>query len=86
MVHPIFEIFDSKMVVVPSRMWLLLFHPWVSGAVLAQGPQTQLYKLTPQPAVPETQEWKNGGHSRDCTATILLDMKVFKDGVYHAWG
>jgi len=30
--------FDSKIVVVPSRMWLPVFHPRLSGAVLAQGP------------------------------------------------
>jgi len=48
----IFENFDSKMVVVPSRLWLPLFHPRLSGAVLAQGPWTQCYKLAPQPAVP----------------------------------
>ena len=52
MVHHIFENYDSKMVVVPSRLWLPLFHPRLSGAVLAQGPWTQCYKLAPQPAVP----------------------------------
>jgi len=30
MVHPIFENFDRKMVVVPSRLWLPLLHPWLS--------------------------------------------------------
>ena len=40
-IHPrawytlIFENFDCKMV--PSRLWLPLFHPRLSGAVLAQG-------------------------------------------------
>ena len=35
--HPIFENFDCKMVMVPSRLWLLLLSPCLSGAVLAQG-------------------------------------------------
>ena len=43
MIHPIFENVDYKMVVVPSRLWLPLFHPRLSGAVLAQGPRTQCY-------------------------------------------
>ena len=42
-VHAFFENFDCKMVVVPSRLWLPLFHPRLSGAVLAQGPRTQCY-------------------------------------------
>jgi len=32
-VHPFFKNFDSKMVVVPSRLWLPLFSPRVSGTV-----------------------------------------------------
>jgi len=50
-VHHIFENFDRKMVVVPSRLWLTLFNPRLSGSVLAQGPWSQCYKLTTQPAV-----------------------------------
>ena len=46
LVHHIFENFEkfstillqSKMFVIPSQLWLLLFHPHLSGAVLAQGP------------------------------------------------
>jgi len=34
MVHHIFENFDSKMVVVPSRLWLPLFHPRLSGTAV----------------------------------------------------
>jgi len=41
------------------------------GAVLAQGPSTPRWKLAPQPAVPESQGWKSGSHSRDGTTTIL---------------
>ena len=39
-----------------------------------QGPQTQCYKLAPQPALLETQGWKSGSHSRDGTTTILLSQ------------
>ena len=74
MVHPIFENLDCRMVVVPSRLWLPLFHPWRSGGVLAQGPWTQYYKLVPQPAVPESQRWKSGSHSRDGTTTIFQSI------------
>ena len=33
--------------------------------------RTQCYKLTPQPAVPESQGWISGSHSHDSTTTIL---------------
>ena len=78
-VHPIFENFDCNMVVVLSRLWLPLFHPGVSAAVLAQGHQTQCYKLAPQPAVPGTPGWKRSSHSCDGTTTILLS-KFSKKG------
>ena len=72
MVHPIFENFDCKMVVVPSRLWLPLFSPCLSrtagwGASLqhcVQGPCAS--------TAPESRGWKSGSHSQDCTATILL--------------
>jgi len=46
--------------------------PCLSGAVLAQGPRTQFYKLAPQTAVPQRQGVARGSHSRDGTTTILL--------------
>ena len=66
-VHPFFEYFNSQMVVVPSQLWRPLFSPRVSGAVVAQGPQKQCWKLAPQPAVPETRGLKSGSHSLDGT-------------------
>ena len=62
------------MVVAPSRLWLPLFSRRVSGAVLAQGPRTQCYKLAPQPAVPEIRGLNShrGSHSCDGATTILL--------------
>jgi len=68
-----------QMVVVPSQQCLPLFHPWLSGAALAQGPWTQCSKLAPQPAVPERQRWKSSSHSRDVTKTILL-LKFWRMG------
>jgi len=45
LVHHTFKNFDCKMIVVPLRLWLPLLHPWLSGAVLAQGTWTQIYKI-----------------------------------------
>ena len=80
MVHHIFENVNSKMVVVPLRLWLPLFRPRLSRAVLAQEPGTPCYKLASQPAVPESRGWQIASHSRDGTTTILLS-KFSKCGV-----
>jgi len=65
------------MVVVPSRLWLPLFHPWVSGAVLAQGPQTKCYKLASQPAVLEIQALHSVQESRCGSANSLCLLARF---------
>ena len=76
MVHPIFENFDSKIVVVSLRMWLPLFCPRLSGAVLAQGPWTQCYKLSPQPAVPNSRGLKSTGYRIYLIVSVYISLFI----------
>ena len=68
MVHPFFQNFNSKMVVVPSRLWLQLFSHWVSGIA---GGRASVWGPSAS-TEPETSVLKSGSHSRDSTTTILL--------------
>ena len=69
-VRPILQNFNSKMVLVTSRLWLLLFHLCLSGTAglgasfedCVQGPCAS--------AAPESQGWKSGRHCWDGTTTI----------------
>jgi len=76
---PHFENLDCKMVVVPSRLWLPLFHPWLSGAVLAQGPWTQYSSLLPNLLFPTVNDGR-------VVATAATVPRPFFSQFFKKWG